>query len=192
MRLAALCVFGALLVASDARADDPVVLDRIVATLNQWKVLRSDVILRAGPWLAQLTPEERTDKKRVMGVYREVLDKMVDDLLIEDDAAKRRIRVEDREVDAALDEVGKTYKLDRAGVLAAAEKQGMPAQVYREELRRRLLDARWTQIRALPNVKIPPIATDEERKVLTRSLVEVERRKLLAQMRIDADVELRW
>ena len=168
--------FSLLFCATPARAE-PVILDRLVATVNAQKLLRSDVARRAA--------RDQTE-------LHETLDRMIDEILIVEDAQAAHLAISDEEVERAIEEIGKPYNLDKAGVIASAPKKGMPPDEYRAELRRRLLIYKWESLRVATKVTVPSGGTKEERDEAWRGLLAAERKHRVALLRTQAFIELRW
>jgi parvulin-like peptidyl-prolyl isomerase len=176
VRRAALLFSLSLLAAAPAHAE-PVILDRLVATVNAHKILRSDVARRAAQYQTSL---------------HDTLDRMIDEILILEDAEAAHLSISDEQVEQAIEEIGKPYDLDKAGVIAAAEKKGLPPDVYRAELRRQLLVYKWESVRVAPKVSAPSTGTKEEREEARRALLAAERKHQVALLRTQAFIELRW
>ena len=171
-----LLFFVSLLAAAPAHAD-PVILDRLVGTVNTHKILRSDVARRA--------VRDKTE-------LHETLDRMIDEILILEDAQAAHLAVTDEEIEQAIELIGKPYNLDKAGVMAAAVKQGMPPEVYLTELRRQLLVYKWENARVATKITAPSTGTKEERDEARRALIATERKRQVALLRTHAFIELRW
>lgn len=191
LAVASFVVALANVVVPTAAADPPVVLDRIMATVDAHRIYRSDVARRARPYILALPKAEQADPKRISQAFHELVEQIVDEQLIARECEKARIDVEDHEVDATLDQVAKANKVDRARLLAEAAKQGMAAADYRAEIRRQILDAKWTMYSVRTRVQAPIVGTEEERSEATTKLVQEERKKLLAQLRASSFVEVK-
>ena len=176
-RFALLSWLSVSLVAAAPAHADPVILDRLVGIVNTHKILRSDVARRATQYHTEL---------------HETLDRMIDEILILEDAQAAHLSITDEQVEQAIEEIGKPYNLDKAGVIAAAQKKGMPPDAYRAELRRQLLIYKWESVRVATKVTAPSTGTKEEREEARRALVAAERKHQVALLRTQAFIELRW
>jgi peptidyl-prolyl cis-trans isomerase SurA len=174
-----------------ARAERAVLLDRIVAVVEDKTILRSDVIARSRPYLARVDPKEDTPE-HTRKVHREILEKIIDEQLIAAEAQHMHISAGDEEIDRAIVEVAKLNKLDRAQLIVELKKQGMTFDEYRDEIRRQVLDGKWTNIKVRSQIREPQVGTDEEKKQAVSALVAVERKKVLARLRAQSHVEIRW
>ncbi len=167
-------------------------LDRVVATVDSLHIYRSDVLRRARSYLAQMDPKARGDRQVVARMQREVVAKLVDEALIVNECQRLHLTADREEVDRALDVIAQGSHLDRAGLLAAAAKQGLSEKEYREQIRRQILEAKWVALRVRPTVVAPTSGTEDEKKRATEALVVQAREAELARLRRDTVVEVRW
>src|SRR5688572_10198106 len=115
MRRSILVLIVAAGLAGVARADEPlvprrVVLERVVAVVNEHIILESELADRILPDLADLDEAER--KKNWKTIARERLEQMIDEELAEQAAAEAKLEVTDDEVVKAIEEVKRNNKLD--------------------------------------------------------------------------------
>jgi len=175
-----------------AQAEPPVILDRLVATVDARAIFRSDLTGRAGPYIATLPAAEQSDPKRINQLLHELLEQMIDEHLVAQDCLRAQISVEPHEVDRAIDEVAKANKMSVKELLTAAKQQGLTEDGYKAEVRRQILDMKWSTLLLRPRVNAPIVGTDAEKAEATAKLVEAERKKTLALLRADAFVEVKW
>jgi peptidyl-prolyl cis-trans isomerase SurA len=135
----------------------PEVLDGIVAVMDLTPVLLSELRSRAKPALIQLGasgPETGPERAAAeTQLYREVLSRMIDDLLFTAAAERARLVVTVDEIDAALRTIATTQGVTPTELLAAAKAAGFPRKEYREEIRRQILQARVVRLRIMPRIK---------------------------------------
>lgn len=170
----------------------PVLLDRIVATVEKHPIFRSDVLRRARPYLARLDKAAQTNQTIVGEIKRELTSKMIDELLIQLECERSRINVEPQEIDRALEHLAQVNQIDRKMLLAEAAKQGLSEKEYREELRRQLLEAKWIAFKVRPGVTAPLVGNSGEKARAFAVLVDTARSAELSRLRKNAIVELRW
>lgn len=186
--------FAAIAAPAFARADKPVLLDKIVAVADDTTIYRSEVLSRAKPFIARL-PESQKRPADIAALYRELLHKMIDDVLITADAERQHLSVSDMEIDRAVDVIANTNKISRKELEAEVAKSGMTSAEYHEELRHEILDAKWTQLKIRSRVKPPPDSakmTDQEREKAMMMALEIERKKAIDELRARSFVEVRW
>ena len=152
------------------------VVERIVATVGERAILLSDLRRRAEPFMLQVQQSVPVGAQRnaaISQVYKAVLQKIVDEELMEKAAAQAKVNITPVEIDEALKRVGQN-KLTVEQVLAEAAQAGMPESKYREELRRQLLEAKLLNVRLQGRVRI----TAEDLKAAFSKLEAEERGQL--------------
>jgi parvulin-like peptidyl-prolyl isomerase len=123
-------------------------VDRVVAVVNQDVILASEVARRVAP----LSPGP--GKPPPAGAERQVLEQMIDELLLTQEATRARIEVPDADVEGAIQEIKKQNQLDDAGLLKALAAQGYTMELYREDLRQQILRLRAVNQLIRPRVVV--------------------------------------
>src|SRR5262245_30430663 len=134
----------ALAAASPARAQKPrpvVVLDRIVAVVNDEVITRNDLDERMKLAFAQLR------RQGTPSPPRDVLEKQLPDRIISDRvqlqfAKETGLRVDDAELDRAIGRIGEENMLSLAQLQQALEKDGVPYSKFREDIRNEIVTVR--------------------------------------------------
>ncbi|HVY32391.1 MAG TPA: peptidylprolyl isomerase [Polyangiaceae bacterium] len=150
------------------------VVERIVATVGERAILLSDLKRRAEPFLlqvAQTVPAGAQRSAAISQVYKAVLQKIVDEELMEKAATQAKVTITPTEIDEALKRVAQQNKLTPDQVMAEAARAGMPEAKYREELRRQLLEAKLLNVRLQGRIRI----TEEDLHAAYQK-IEVEER----------------
>ena len=153
------------------------VVERIVATVGERAILLSDLRRRAEPFMLQVQQSVPVGAQRnaaISQVYKAVLQKIVDEELMEKAAAQAKVTITPIEIDEALKRVAQQNKLTVEQVLAEAAQAGMPESKYREELRRQLLEAKLLNVRLQGRVRI----TDEDLRAAFQKIEGEERSQL--------------
>jgi peptidyl-prolyl cis-trans isomerase SurA len=141
--------------AGTAQAGDSVVMERIIAVINNEIILLSDLRDRA-TLLGQpiddavlFNPRALSDRN-----IRQLLDRMVDDALILQQAHELKLTIEKAEVDRAIEEVRKQNGLSEEQFRDVLSQQGYSWDSYRHELRNQLLRFKVinTAVRAHVNI----------------------------------------
>ncbi len=170
----ALAVLAALGLAATAHAT---VVERIVATVGERAILLSDLKRRAEPFMLQVqqgVPAGAQRNAAISQVYKAVLQKIVDEELLEKAAAQGKVTISPTEIDEALKRVAAQNKLTVEQVLSEAERAGLAESKYREELRRQLLEAKLLQVRLQGRIRI----TEEDLRSAYQKLELEERGQL--------------
>ncbi len=94
----------------------------------------------------------------VAEVRKAVLDKMINDKILLQEAAKEKIDVSDAEVDAAIDRIVKDSQLSRDVFFKQLEKEGVTEQIFRDRLYVQLVSQRLMS----RNVVSKVVVTEDE------------------------------
>jgi len=122
------------------------VIDRVVAVVDDEIITLVELRERGKPMfvqLARLTDAERPIAEAQM--YRDLVDKMIDERVVGRWAHEHFVKVEPSEIDAALELVAKQNNITRAELFKAAEAQRLGEAAYREELQRQILQQKVAQ-----------------------------------------------
>ncbi len=126
------------LTAAGARAR---VVEKIAAVVGENIVLASEVEEKAGVLMADISRIPDPDKRaaRATALRREVLERLIDDDLILQQAAELKLSISSEQVDASIEEIKKQNSIDDDQLREALKSQGMSMANYRADLRRQLL-----------------------------------------------------
>lgn len=157
--IAALLMGGSLLAASHAMAAKPIGLDRVVAIVDEDVVLESELNDRMQSVLDRLKgqysqlPEEDVLRKQV-------LDQLIVER-IEIGLAKRyEIKVEETEIDQAIDRIREKNKMTADGLVADLKRQGLTLAGLRNQIRDELTINHLQQGVVNSRIKITPQEVD--------------------------------
>ncbi len=159
----------------------PVPLDGVAAIVDDVVLFRSDVADRARHLDSKL-PEAVRRKELAAQLQR-----LIDDTLIEKDAAQLRVEVTAAEVESGFAMVAASGKLDRAQLAAEVARSGYAPAEYEREIRRQLLQQKWLVVRAAGKVDHKSLGDGPA----FESAMEKLRVQLLAGLRAQAYLELR-
>ncbi len=116
------------------------VVDRIVALVNSEIITLSELDQMGKPLYDQVlktsTPGEREEKMKKARM--EVLDRLIETKLLEEEIKKKKIEVPERDVDAAIQDVLKSAKLTENDMKKALAREGMTYSTYRQKVRDQL------------------------------------------------------
>ncbi|WP_418236792.1 peptidylprolyl isomerase, partial [Desulfovibrio sp.] len=91
---------------------------------------------------ARLNPNDPKQADKVNVVFRKVLDSMIMDILLEQEAKRLSITVSDSEIDQELTKMMKMRRLNRAQFEAELKKQGMSVDELRKSMKTNMLRQR--------------------------------------------------
>jgi peptidyl-prolyl cis-trans isomerase SurA len=140
-----------------------VIVERVVAVVGERPILLTDLQHRARPFLYRIygsTQDRAQQSAHESQMYRELLNKMIDDRLEEHAAERAHLSVTSDELDNALKNVAKANSLSPGALVSEAKRQGLTEQDYRDELRRQILEGKLLQLRVRSRVRV----TDQDAK----------------------------
>lgn len=161
-RALALALAGAVLLGLSAPAH-AIVVERVVAVIGERPVLWTELLRRAAPSRIQIrmqTRDANVISVQEQEMYKELLDRMIDDRLEEQQADRAHITVSSDEVDrgianiAAQAEGQQGRPVSIQDVLAEVRRRGMTDQDFRDEIRRQILEGKLIELRVRPRVRV--------------------------------------
>ena len=158
----------ALLGAPRARAE---LVDRVAAVVNNDVITLSEVEKRAAPELARIDQEtsgaERGQKRAA--AMKRTLDTMIDEKLVDNELKELKVTIGDKEVDAAIDEVKKSYNLNDEQLQQAVAREGYTIAEYREQMRKQIGRYKLISEKVRKNVKVSDADVQTEYDRMTRA-----------------------
>lgn len=165
---------GVLLAPSAA---DAIIVEKIVAVIGEQAIFLSDLRHRARPILAQIAERVPPGPQRnaiESEMYRELLQQMVDERLVQIAADRSQKKVASDEVDRGLSNIAASQGMTVDELLAAAIQSGMTVQELRLQVQRQLLEQKMLSLRVAPRVRI----SSEDVRIGYAKLQREERKKL--------------
>ena len=155
-------LFAAGATMAAARGAGARMVEKIAAVVGENVVLASEVEEKAGPLLADVSKVPDPDKRaaRASALRREVLERLIDDELILQQAVELKLTVTSEQIDSSIDEIKKQNSIDDDQLREALKAQGMTMATYRADLKRQLLRFRVLNIAVGSRVNV----SDEEVK----------------------------
>jgi peptidyl-prolyl cis-trans isomerase SurA len=130
-----------VLIMIPAHTHSAVLLDRVVATVNDevitWSELMSAIMLEGRALLDKAAAEER--KKQIKELERPYLEELINLRLQLQAARKMRLSVGEAEIDASIAEIRSKYNLTDESLKASLEAEGLTMNEYRSRLREQIL-----------------------------------------------------
>lgn len=118
-------------------------VDRLVARVDGEPILLSELMRHASPRLAPLATEPAWKRAQALrAALRAEIDRAVEAHLLAALARRRGLTVTDAQIDAALARIAEDQHLTLDELWAHAEASGYSRAVYREEIRRQLVEQR--------------------------------------------------
>jgi peptidyl-prolyl cis-trans isomerase SurA len=155
--VAGLCVVG---LASSARAT---IVERVVAVVGEKAVLWTELLHRAsGPRasIRQQTQDANVISVQEQEMYKELLDRMIDDRLEEQQAEKAHLVVTPEEIDRGIANIAAQAGASQGGTVTVAQvitemaRRGYRESDFRDEIRRQILEGKLIELRVRPRVRV--------------------------------------
>jgi len=119
----------------------PVVLDRIVAIVNDEAITARELDERAQVALKQLAQQGTPSPPKPV-VERQLLERMIADRVQVQFAKESGVRIDDAELDRAIGRIAEQNKLTLPALREALERDGVPYSKFREDIRSEIMMAR--------------------------------------------------
>jgi peptidyl-prolyl cis-trans isomerase SurA len=138
-----------------ALSSSEAVVDRVVAVVNQEMITLSEVEKWAKPLQEQVAIEDRWERQeRVKMIGRQVLERLIEEKLIDQEVKKSGIKVSIKEVESTLEEVKKRNAATQEDLEKALATEGLTLETYKKQIekglqRKRLINR---EVRIEPNV----------------------------------------
>ena len=168
-------IVGAAALGASARSADASIVERVVAVVGERPILLSELRHRARPHLYRIlatTPDPTRQAALETELFRDLLNRMIDDRLEEQAADKAHLAVTPEEIDAAIRNIAASARITVKDLIGEAKKQGLTEQDYRDELRRQVLEGKLVNLRVRGRVRV----TDQDaRAAYQRVLKEMDK-----------------
>ncbi|MGQ9647240.1 MAG: peptidylprolyl isomerase [Thermodesulfobacteriota bacterium] len=120
------------------------VVDRIVAVVNQEVITLSEIERWSRSLQEEIRTEDRLERReRHQEFLRKILDKVIEEKLIEQEAKRSGIKVTNREIEMAIEEVKQKNKLDQEALEKALAAEGLTFETFKKEMEKRILRSKF-------------------------------------------------
>jgi peptidyl-prolyl cis-trans isomerase SurA len=146
--------------AAPARAT---IVERVVAVIGERPILWTELLRRAVAGRVQIrtqTHDPNVVAMQEQEMYKELLERMINDRLEEQQADKAHITVSAEEIDRGIGNIAASAQAEQgrsvttADVLDEVRRRGMTEQDFRDEIRRQLIEGKLIEIRVRPRVRV--------------------------------------
>ncbi len=129
--------------------------DRIAAVVGDHVILESEVRVHAHPFLKAVAAQPAADRpKAEAALMHEICERLVDETLEDDEAARLHIEVTDAEVTAGIERLAQQNGVTVQKVLSAAKGQGMTEADFRAEVRHQFVEGKLIILKAQTSLQI--------------------------------------
>lgn len=139
-----------------------VLVDRIVAVVNDEIVTLSELEASSRPFMQEGDSEERKQ-----ALYKDILDQLIAERLLGQQIKDAGISVTEDEVDRAIKDILRQNKIAEEDLREAVESRGMSMGQYREDLKTQLIRLKVVDLKVRSRVVIPEadLKAEYDRKV---------------------------
>jgi peptidyl-prolyl cis-trans isomerase SurA len=140
-----------------------IIVERVVAVIGERPVLWTELMHRAAATRAQIrmqTHDANVVAVQEQEMYKELLDRVIDDRLEEQQADRAHIGVSSEEIDRGISNIAAQAQAQQGravsvqDVLAEVHRRGMTDQDFRDEIRRQILEGKLIELRVRPRVRV--------------------------------------
>jgi peptidyl-prolyl cis-trans isomerase SurA len=111
------------------------VVDRVVAVVNKEIITLSEVEKWANPLKQEIAAGDRLEKhERIESLCRQVLDKLIEEKLIDQEVKKSGIKVTSKEIEATLEEVKRRNAATQEDLEKALSSEGLTLETYKKQI----------------------------------------------------------
>src|SRR4030043_593715 len=115
------------------------VVDRVVAVVNQEIITLSEVEKWAKPFGEKIITEDRLERReQLQEVYRRVLEKLIEEKLIDQEVKKNGIKISSKEIEATLEEVKRRNTATQEELERALAVEGLTLDAYKKQIEKGL------------------------------------------------------
>jgi peptidyl-prolyl cis-trans isomerase SurA len=139
------------------------IVERVVAVIGERPVLWTELLHRAMSGRVQIRTQTRDPNVisvQEQEMYKELLDRMIDDRLEEQQADKAHISVNAEEIDRGIANIASQAQAQQGrtvtttDVLDEVRRRGLTEQDFRDEIRRQILEGKLIELRVRPRVHV--------------------------------------
>ncbi len=167
------------------------VVERIVALVGSEIVLQSEVDERTAPYLADISalPTAAQRNTRTAALRKEVLERIIDEVLLVQQATDLKLAVTSEEVDRAVDHIKRENKLTDQLLADELRKAGMTLTQYRQNWRKEIVKSKVLNITVGSKVSITDadLQSYYERHMKTGANAEIRVSHIFIAIPDDAD-----
>ena len=132
------------------------VSEKIVAVVGNDIILLSEMEERAKPYLgeAERETDPKIKEKKRQTILREVLERMIDEQLILQQAGDLKVTVTQDDIDKAVEDIKQQNHINQEQLTEALKEQGMTLPSYRQDLKRQITRIKVISIAVRSRVSI--------------------------------------
>ena len=165
------------------------IVERVIAVIGERPVLWTELLHRAAASRVQIRMQTRDPNVvavQEQEMYKELLQRMIDDRLEEQQADKAHIHITAEEIDRGIANIAAQAQQQQgkpvttADVMAEVKRRGLDEQDFRDEIRRQILEGKLIELRVRPRVRV----TDQDSHAAYQHWVTDLRQQQLVDVRL--------
>ncbi len=115
------------------------VVDRVVAVVNKEIITLSEVEKRIPPLKEEIVTEHRLEKQeRMQAVCREVLERLIEEKLIDQEAKRAGIKISSKDIEATVEEIKRRNNANQEDLEKALAVEGLTIETYKKQIEKSL------------------------------------------------------
>jgi peptidyl-prolyl cis-trans isomerase SurA len=139
------------------------IVERVVAVIGERPILWTELLRRAIAGRMQIraqTHDPNVIAMQEQEMYKELLERMINDRLEEQQADKAHISVSSEEIDRGIGNIAASAQAEQGRAVSVADvfdevrRRGMTEQDFRDEIRRQLIEGKLIELRVRPRVRV--------------------------------------
>ena len=141
-----LLILGFIFLLSGGISSSEALVDRVVAVVNQEVIMFSDVERWSRSFQEEIQTEDRLERReRIQEVFRRVLEKLIEEKLIDQEAKKSGIKVTSKEIEGAIEELRRQNAVDQENFEKLLAAEGLTLEAFKKEIEKRILRTKLIQ-----------------------------------------------
>ena len=115
------------------------VVDRVVAVVNKEIITLSEVEKRIPPLKETMVTEHRLEKQeRMQALCREVLERLIEEKLIDQEAKRAGIKISSKDIEATVEEIKRRNNASQEDLEKALAVEGLTIETYKKQIEKTL------------------------------------------------------
>jgi parvulin-like peptidyl-prolyl isomerase len=126
----------------------------VVAVVNQEIITLSEVEILINPLSEEMVTDDRMEKRRrVQTLYRQVLEKLIEEKLLDQEARRSGVKVSAKEIETTLDEVKRRSAATQVDLEKALAAEGLTLETYKKQIEKILQRKKLVNWAVKPEMK---------------------------------------
>ena len=146
--------YGVLFFLFGAISSSSAIVDRVVAVVNQEIITLSEVEILINPLSEEIVTDDRLEKRRrIQALHRQVLEKLIEEKLLDQEARKSGVKVSPKEIEATIDEVKRRSAATQVDLEKALAAEGLTLETYKKQIEKILQRKKLVNWAVKPEMK---------------------------------------